>query len=173
MWCLAGRLGVKRFGAVLLAVAAFGAACHSITSPNEGLQGLSGCVFAMLMLAGGAQLERSKLATGASQVTVPLSYVLLAALFSLQELSGVSLAPQLWFRSKPRSELIGRRPLVAELPCRYAPRGSIELGASQWWNGPRTIARLAHFVGGFIGIAAAVWLGDGRLGPGAGHNPFE
>ncbi|KAA0151796.1 hypothetical protein FNF31_06747 [Cafeteria roenbergensis] len=84
----------------------------------------------MLMLAGGAQLERSKLATGASEVSVPLSYVLLALLFSLQELSG-------------------------------------------WWSGPRTIARLAHFVGGVIGIAAAVWLGDGRLGPGTGHNPFE
>ncbi|KAA0147645.1 hypothetical protein FNF27_07954 [Cafeteria roenbergensis] len=124
------RLGVKRFAVVLLAVAACGAACHSVTSPNEGLQGLSGCVFAMLMLAGGAQLERSKLATGASEVSVPLSYVLLALLFSLQELSG-------------------------------------------WWSGPRTIARLAHFVGGVIGIAAAVWLGDGRLGPGTGHNPFE
>jgi len=156
--CTADRLGERRYGLVMLAVAVVGAACHTVTSPNEGLLGLSGIVFALLMLAGGEHVHHLALPDGGRVVDFPVAYVMLAVVFSWQELSQVS-------RTCRRD--LGRLPRPTPSPgCPCAPglanqRLPASCAPAQWWAGPRTVARLAHAVGGGIGVVAAVLFGRG------------
>lgn len=80
------RLGSARLAAVIAGVSALIATAHCLLSPDLGLQGASGLVFLLIMVAGGTHVTRSPTD---GVYDIPATYALLLALWAGKELLGV------------------------------------------------------------------------------------